>query len=227
MIAHELRSPLSVMSNVLRVWEANSVAMTMPAAGDVLNRQVKRALRLVNDLMDLTRLTDDLLPVGQVPVDLGFVVLNAAQDLEQEFRGRRQALVLQLAAETVWVQGDVTRLEQIVGNLLENSSKYSPEEGRVVVTLSQEEGQAVLCVGDDGNGIPPEDLPHIFEPYFRGSNSQGSHSGLGLGLTLTRRLVQLHGGTIDARSSGAGSGSEFTIRLPIRETQRRPARTPP
>lgn len=214
MIAHELRSPLAVMSNVLSVYRASIVPTAMPAAGDVLDRQVNRALRLVNDLMDLARLSEDRLVVDRAPVDLGRVVLNVAQDLEQEFRARRQALVLELATDIPWVQGDVTRLEQIVANLLENSCKYSPDGGRIVLSLSQDQGQAVLCVSDDGAGIPSEDLSRIFEPYFRGSNSHGSHTGLGLGLTLTQRLVRLHGGTIEVKSRGSGCGSEFTVRLP-------------
>lgn len=214
-IAHELRSPLSVMSNVLKVYRASIVPTAMPAAGDVLNRQVNRALRLVNDLMDLTRFSEEQLRFDYAPVDLSRVVLNAAQDLEQEFRVRRQALVLELFGDALWVQGDATRLEQIVGNLLENSSKYSPDGRRVVLSLSSEESQAVLSVCDDGAGISGDDLPHIFEPYFRGANSaEAACSGLGLGLTLTRRLVQLHGGTIEAKSPGVGLGSEFTVRLP-------------
>src|SRR5690348_13592441 len=183
------------MSNVLRVCRASIVPKAMPAAGDVLDRQVNRALRLVNDLMDLTRLSEEQLPFERVPVDLGRVVLNAAQDLEQQVRTRRQMLDLRPLAEALWVRGDATRLEQIVANLLENSSKYSGEGGRIVLALSKEGDQAVLSVRDDGDGISSDDLPHVFEPYFRGSNSaKAACGGLGLGLTLTRRLVQLHCG---------------------------------
>ena len=216
MNAHELRSPHAVMSNVLRVYRASIVPTAMPAAGDVLNRQVKRALRLVNDLMDLARASNEQLHLERCPVDLGRVVLNAAQDLEQEFRARQQALVLELLGEALWVEGDPTRLEQIVANLLENGSKYSPDGGRIRLTLAHASGQAALSVRDDGVGISAEDLPHIFEPYFRGDNAaHGSRSGLGLGLTLTHHLVRLHGGTIEARSDGAGCGSEITVRLPL------------
>lgn len=215
MIAHELRSPLSVMSNVLRVYRASNVAKAMPGAGDVLNRQVNKALRLVNDLMDLSRVSEDLLRLERAPVDLGRVILDVSEDLAQEFRSRQQVLILELSAEPVWVQGDATRLEQIVENLLENSAKYSPDGARIAVALSRESGQAALRIRDNGTGIPSEDLPHIFEPYFRGTSpGHWSRGGLGLGLTLTRRLVQLHDGTIEAMSRGAGCGSEFTVRLP-------------
>ena len=214
MIAHELRSPLAVMSNVLRVCRTSIVPTAMPAAGDVLNRQVKKALRLVNDLMDLSRMSEERLNVDSAPVDLRSVVLNAAQDLEQAFRARRQMLALELAPEPLSVQGDGARLEQVVANMLENSSKYSPDGTRIAVMLSREEGQAVLRVLDEGNGISSDDLPHIFEPYFRSYHSARRGSGLGLGLTLTKRLVQLHGGTIEAKSRGLGYGSEFTVRLP-------------
>lgn len=215
MIAHELRTPLAVISNVLTVCRASIPPTALPAAGDVLDRQVKRALRLVNDLMDLTRLGEEALRFDRTPVDLTKVAMNAAQDLDQEFRARRQAIALELAAEDMWVRGDATRLAQIIGNLLENSSKYSPDGARIVLTLSRKEGQAVLCVRDDGAGISAEDLPHIFEPYYRGGGpTHGYRSGLGLGLTLTQRLVRLHGGTIEAKSRGAGCGSEFIVRLP-------------
>lgn len=229
-IAHELRSPLAVMSNVLRVCRASIVPKAMPAAGDVLDRQVNRALRLVNDLMDLTRLSEEQLPFERVPVDLGRVVLNAAQDLEQQVRTRQQMVDLRPLGEALWVRGDASRLEQIVGNLLENSSKYSGEGGRIVLALSQEEGQAVLSVRDDGDGISSEDLPHVFEPYFRGTDpAKTARGGLGLGLTLTRRLVQLHSGTIEAKSRGVGCGSEFIVRLPsaAAATGCDPARTLP
>ena len=215
MIAHELRSPLAVMSNVLRVCRASIGPTAMPAAGDVLDRQVNRALRLVNDLMDFARMREERLRFERDSVDLGRVALNAAQDVEQDIRSRRQTLLLQLSTEAVWVRGDAIRLEQIVENLLENSCKYSPEGGRIVLSLSQETSQATLCVSDDGAGISAEDLPRIFEPYFRSRNSaKTNQTGLGLGLTLTQRLVQLHGGTIEAKSRGAGCGSEFTVRLP-------------
>lgn len=228
MIAHELRSPLAVISNVLTVSRACAAPAALPAAGEVLDRQVKRALRLVNDLMDLTRLSDEGPRFDGAPVDLACVVLNAAQDLDHEIRARRQTLALELLPEALWVRGDAARLEQIVGNLLENSCKYSPDQGRIMVTLSHAEDLAVLCVRDDGAGIPAEDLPHIFQPYFRGSNSaQAPNGGLGLGLTLTERLVKLHGGTIEAKSRGAGYGSEFTVRLPAGAAERDAARTRP
>lgn len=215
MIAHELRSPLSVMSNVLRVCRAGMVAQAMPGAGDVLSRQVNKALRLVNDLMDVARFSEDRLRLERVPVDLRRVILDVSEDLAQVLRAREQVLVLELSSEAVWVQGDATRLEQVVENLLENSGKYSPDGARIAVALSREGDQAALRVRDNGSGIPPEDLPHIFEPYFRGTSPGHScRGGLGLGLTLTRRLVQLHDGTIEAASPGADCGSEFTVRLP-------------
>ncbi|HET9106536.1 MAG TPA: HAMP domain-containing sensor histidine kinase [Steroidobacteraceae bacterium] len=214
MIAHELRSPLAVMSNVLKVYRASIAAKALPGAGDMLDRQVNKALRLVNDLMDLSRVSEDQLRLERVPVDLGRVILDVSEDLDQDFRRRQQVLVLELSAQAVWVRGDACRLEQIVENLLENSGKYSPEGAMIAVALSREGGQAVLRVRDNGTGIPSDDLPHIFEPYFRGSSpGQRSRGGLGLGLTLTRRLVQLHDGTIEATSRGAGCGSEFTVRL--------------
>jgi len=213
MIAHELRSPLAVMSNVLSVCRASAGSATMPVATEVLNRQVKKALRLVNELMDLARITGE--PLERSPVELRRVVLKVAQELVQELRDRRQTLVLEPSCEPVWLQGDAQRLEQIAAHVLENSCKYTPDGGRIEMALTREEGQAVLRIRDDGAGIASDELPRIFEPYFRGRHA-GRHSrnGLGLGLTITHRLVQLHGGSIEARSDGEGRGSEFTIRLP-------------
>lgn len=215
MIAHELRSPLSVMSNILSICEAISVPAAMPTAGDMLNRQVKKALRLVNELMDLSRFSEERLHCDTSTVDFRRVVLDAVQDVGQEIRTRRQTLALDVLSEALWVQGDENRLQQIVGNLLENSCKYSSDGGRILLILRREESQAVLHVSDDGVGIASEDLPRIFDPYFRGRGAaQAPRNGLGLGLTLTRRLVQLHGGTIEAKSRGVGCGSEFTVMLP-------------
>lgn len=213
MIAHELRSPLAVMSNVLSVCRASAGSATMPVATDVLNRQVKKALRLVNELMDLARITGESLE--RSPVELRRVVLKVAQELAQELRDCRQTLLLEPSSDPVWVRGDAQRLEQIAAHVLENSCKYTPDGGRIEMALSREEGQAVLRIRDEGAGIPADELPRIFEPYFHGRHA-GRHSrnGLGLGLTIAYRLVQLHGGSIEARSDGEGRGSEFTIRLP-------------
>ena len=215
MIVHELRGPLATMSNTLEACRAGPNQATPLPAKEILARQVRKALRLVNDLMDLSRPPQSAPNMRAERVNISQVIRSAVQDLDHEIRKRQQVLTLNLASDTVWVQGDAMRLGQVVANLLENSSKYSATGGKIALSLTHEDSEAVLCVCDDGAGIPPEDLPHIFDPYYRGKPSPGyAASGLGLGLTLVRRLLELHGGGIEARSAGAGCGSEFTVRLP-------------
>jgi len=212
MIVHELRGPLSTMSNLLEVYRAAPSLVT--PSREMLTRQVRKALRLVEDLLDVSRLAGEAPALATAPVDLSQVVKDTVEDVGYEIHKRQQTLTLTLPAETIWVQGDGMRMGQIVANLLENSSKYSGTGAQIVLRLLRDGTRAVLRVRDNGAGIRPEDLPHIFDPYYRGSHSPGSASGLGLGLTLTRRLVQLHGGMIEAKSDGAGYGCEFTIMLP-------------
>ena len=215
MIVHELRGPLATMSNALESCRAGQNQAAPSPAEEILARQVRKALRLVNDLMDVSRQPRCAPNMRAEPVNISQIINSAAQDLDHEIRKRQQVLTLNFASESVWVQGDAMRLGQIVANLLENSSKYSATGGRIALSLAREDGEAVLCVCDDGAGIPPEDLPHIFDPYYRGKHSPGcGDSGLGLGLTLVRRLVELHGGSIEARSAGVGYGSKFTVKLP-------------
>ena len=215
MIVHELRGPLATMSGVLEIYRTDPNSVARPPVREILARQVQKALRLVDDLLDVSRLARDVPPLAMGPVDLSQVINYAVEDLEHEIRNRQQALILDLAPETIRVQGDGMRLGQIVANLLENGSKYSGVGARITLSLARAGSQAVLCIRDSGTGIPAEDLPHIFDPYYRGNHSAAlDGSGLGLGLTLTRRLIELHGGTIDAKSDGAGCGSEFTVRLP-------------
>ena len=216
MIVHELRGPLATMSNVLDVYRADPSPATHPSArDDILARQLQKALRLVDDLLDASRLARQAPTLATAPVDLSQVIKDTVRDLDHEIRNRQQRLILNLPARTVRVQGDGMRLGQIVANLLENSSKYSAAGGQITLSLAREGGQAVLCIRDNGIGIASEDLPHIFDSYYRASHPpEYAASGFGLGLTLARRLVELHGGMIEAKSNGKGCGSEFTITLP-------------
>ncbi len=180
-----------------------------------MERQLRKALRLVDDLLDVSRLRR----VGRLTdgehVDFSDVIRDAVEDLDHKVRASQQVLTLEMPADAVWIRGDKIRLEQIVANLIDNSSKYSTPGGQIALNLRCESEHAVLRIVDHGVGISPEDLPHIFDPFFRGKASRnGSNNGLGLGLALARSLVELHSGTIEARSNGHNCGSEFTVRLP-------------
>lgn len=214
MIFHELRSPLAVMSNVLQACRVGASSLDLAKTQEVLDRQVNRALLLVDDLLDISRL-GRAVPVMDEAVDLSRVVADAIEDLAHQFRARCQGLAVHLPTEAVFVRGHAIRLAQVVVNLLDNSSKYSPVGGQITLRLARDSDQAVLRIQDNGLGITAEDLPHVFELFFRSKHSLDQpQGGLGIGLALARQLAELHGGMIDARSDGHNRGSEFTLRLP-------------
>jgi signal transduction histidine kinase len=214
MIVHELRNPLAVMSNVLQMCRAGKSSLVLTKTQEVLDRQLNKALQLVDDLLDISCLSRAG-PVTDEAVDLSRVVAEAVEDLDHQFRVQCQVLTVHLPTEAVLVRGHAIRLGQVVVNLLDNSSKYSPVGGLITLRLARDSDYAVLRIQDNGLGITAEDLPHVFDLFFRSRHSlDRPRAGLGIGLALARRLVELHGGTIDARSDGHNRGSEFTLRLP-------------
>ena len=219
LVVHELRSPLAAIANILEAYGNHPDPVADPRAREMISRQLHKALRLVDDLLDLTRVASANPSIALTPIVLSQVITDTVQEVAYLIRARRQALILDLPRERLWVRGDAVRLGQVIGNLLENSSKYSAAGGEITLSLACAGSQAVLRVRDNGAGIASADLPRVFDPYFRGNHghqiSAGTPTGLGLGLALTRRLVELHGGTIEAKSDGLGCGSEFTVRLPI------------
>jgi signal transduction histidine kinase len=174
----------------------------------------------VNDLLDVSRVTRGLVTVAKQPLDLRRVVTEAAEQARPLIDARRHVLDLRLGDAPVMVDGDHTRLVQVVANLLTNSAKYTPEGGRIEVELEAADGQAFLAVHDNGNGIGPDLLPVVFDLFTQGSRTlDRAQGGLGLGLALVRKLVELHGGQVDAASAGPGRGSTFTVTLPLLDTK--------
>jgi len=213
LIAHELRSPLAAISNAVVLWRPGTSPQTLANVQDILARQVNKALRLVDDLLDVSRLE---FVIVQDRVDLLQVIAEAVQEIEHQIRVHQQGLALELPADPLFVRGDAMRLQQVVVNLLGNASKYSPSGGHITLRLVRESRQAVLRVRDGGRGISPENLPRIFDPFFRaGTSFDPRLEGLGLGLTLAQRVIERHEGTIGAQSDGPNRGSEFTVRLPV------------
>jgi signal transduction histidine kinase len=184
---------------------------------EVIERQVRRQARLLDDILDLSRLARQALELRPEPVDLRAIVGPVIEAVRPTLEERRQVLKLTAPPEPLTVLADATRVEQVLINLLTNASKYSPVGGEIVLTLAREGEWAVARVRDRGRGIAPEMLPRIFDLFVQAPPVPGESpsSGLGIGLALSRRLVELHGGTIEARSEGLGHGSEFTVRLPI------------
>jgi CheY-like chemotaxis protein len=183
---------------------------------------------MVNDLLDVSRITKDKIRLQRESADLGELVARAGDTVREMFTARGQKLLIETPTRPVRVLADAIRLEQVVGNLMNNASKFTPHGGHVWITVERAGAEAVIRVRDDGEGIDGHTLPHVFEMFRQGDTSlERAHGGLGIGLTLVRQLVELHGGTVEARSAGAEQGAEFVVRLPIESGPAAEARTVP
>jgi signal transduction histidine kinase len=216
MLAHELRNPLASILNAVRM-----MRLHLPATAEVENaraiieRQGQHLARLLDDLLDLSRVTHGKIELRKQVLDVRDVVSDAIQSSRATIDQRRHQLTINMPGEAVYVEADPTRLTQIIVNLLTNAAKYTEPGGRIEVALRREGSQMVLSVKDTGKGIPPAQLANIFDPFMQlDASLDRAEGGLGLGLTLVRRLVELHGGTITAYSAGRNHGSEFVVRLP-------------
>jgi PAS domain S-box-containing protein len=212
MLAHELRSPVGAISNAVRVLElTRAQGEPATAAHDVIARQVGHISHLITDLLDVERVVSGKIRLNRQRLDLADAVRRAVASVTSDARLDRH---VDIRTEAVWVDGDAVRIEQVLTNLLTNAIKYTPPGGQIRVTLRAEGSDAVLSVEDTGFGISPELLPSIFDLYVQSDRTiDRAQGGLGIGLTLVRRLVELHGGTIEASSGGEGLGSRFTVRL--------------
>lgn len=214
MLGHELRNPLAAINGAIALGERCDQGTAAAAdARAVIQRQLLHLTRLVDDLLDVSRMVGGKIILETQPLDLGKIARSCLESLRAT--GRTAGHELKVTIEPVWVEGDPTRLEQTVNNLLVNALKFTPPEGLVELTVGSSAGEAVLTIKDSGVGISPELLPHIFEVFVQGPASPDrAQGGLGLGLALVRQLVSLHGGTVSAESAGLGQGSTFVIRLP-------------
>jgi len=217
MLAHELRNPLAPVlfaNEILARRVAGDPSLERQCA--LIDRQVRHMGRLLDDLLEASRLTRGVITLRRAPTDFAALVGTAVTAAGAVFELRRQEVSYVEPPEPLCVDGDATRLEQVVTNILSNASKYTEPGGKIRITLQAEPDEAVLRVADTGIGIAPELLPRIFDLFTQGERSlDRSQGGLGIGLTLVRSLVTLHGGTVEARSEGPGRGSELTVRLPL------------
>jgi signal transduction histidine kinase len=216
-LGHELRNPLAPLSNALNVLQARraDVPEDVRETHAMMMRQVRSMSRLVDELLDVSRINQGKITLRREPTDLARVAMETAQDLEPLIAAHGHRLELIKPSRPAWVHADATRLAQITSNLVQNAVKYTPDGGRIVLEVGTTDGQAVLRVTDNGIGISPAMLPLVFEPFIQGDHSQTrSQGGLGIGLTLVSRLVELHGGRTTVESPGLGKGSTFTVRLP-------------
>jgi len=220
MLAHELRNPLAPMRNAVHLLKLARNPDNLRRPQEILDRQITHMARLLDDLLDVSRITRGRITLHKRSLLLPEILQHAVETVAPAIRSRHLALTETFPDEAVWVEGDRDRLAQVFGNLLGNAVKYTPEHGRIWLELRREGGEAVVRVRDNGQGIEPELLPRLFDLFVQGSPSSGSQGGLGIGLTMVKMLVAMHGGSVAAASPGPGLGSEFCVRLPIGEAGR-------
>jgi signal transduction histidine kinase/CheY-like chemotaxis protein len=211
-LSHELRNPLAAITTAIHVLQRKTwLEGDAARPAQIIERQVRQLTRLVDDLLDVTRLTTGKILLQRAPVELGALVTKSLETLVGDRTSRHK---VSIAVSAVWVDGDAARLDQIATNLIANALKYTPSESSIRVAVASEDGQAVIRVADEGIGIAPDVLPHVFELFAQGEQGPDrSKGGLGIGLTLVKRLTELHGGAVEARSAGPNRGSVFTVRL--------------
>ncbi|HEX3532171.1 MAG TPA: sensor histidine kinase [Thermoanaerobaculia bacterium] len=221
MLAHELRNPLGAIANATYILAQTDLAtpVTGRAVG-VIQRQIQHLVRLVDDLLDVSRITRGKVELRWEPVDLGDAVRHALETTRPLLEAKSHTLHVHLTGEPLPLHADTTRLEQVVGNLVRNAAKYTDPGGQIEVTVLPQDGEAVLQVKDNGIGIAPDLLPRIFDLFTQGEQAlDRAGAGLGIGLTLVRSLVELHGGHVVATSAGPGAGTTMEVRLPLARRQ--------
>jgi PAS domain S-box-containing protein len=216
-LAHELRNPLAPIRNAVQILRRKGSADSgLLFARDIIDRQVQQLARLVDDLLDVSRITRGMIELRKERAELPAIVERALETSRPLIEAAHHRLTVMFPAEPLWVIADVTRMAQVLSNLLNNAAKYTPPGGNLRLSVECEDGQAVIRVRDDGIGIPPEMLSRIFEMFTQVDTSlERSQGGLGIGLTIAQRLVEMHGGILEAASGGPDQGSELTVRLPL------------
>ena len=225
-LAHELRNPLAPMTNMLEVLKrSDGNADVLKRAHETIERQLGQMVRLVDDLLDLNRITHDRLELRRSEVELSSVIQQAVEVARPHIDAAGHRLSIELPDAPVYLNADRTRLAQVFGNLLNNSSKYTRPEGSISLKAKRDGDEVMVTVKDNGAGIPPDKLDSIFDMFMQvDRTAERSQGGLGIGLTLVKRLVEMHGGSIEPRSDGEGMGSEFVVSLPILSEPRAAAR---
>ncbi len=223
MLSHELRNPLAPIRNALYLLDARNLSQEEVAgATRLIGRQVDQMVRLVNDLLDVSRIVQNRIELHTERLDVSEAIRRAVETAEPVIAARGHRLEVHLPDQAVTLEGDMVRLSQAFGNLLLNAAKYTEEGGRISVRVERTDAGAVVRVKDTGIGIEPEMLERVFDLFTQsGITLARTEGGLGIGLTLVRRIVQMHGGAVEARSDGVGRGSEFIVRLPISQAPRR------
>ena len=221
LLAHELRNPLAPIRNALEIMRLKKQGngTDVQAAADMMERHVGQMVRLVDDLLDVSRISRGKIELRVGRVELASAVHHAVEAARSLYENMEHEVTVALPEQPVYLNADPTRLAQVIGNLLNNACKFTDQGGRISLTVEREGEQAVIRVRDSGIGIAADKLPSIFDMFVQVDTSlERSVGGLGIGLTLVKNLVEMHGGTVEAHSNGVGQGSEFVVRLPVIET---------
>lgn len=216
-LSHELRTPLTAILGWARLLNLGTLdETTMRVACETIERSARTQAALIDDLLDLSRVVTGKLAMRNEPVDLVNVVKTAVETMQLAAEARSIRIVVDLPADAIVVNGDATRLQQIAWNLISNAVKFSAADSEIAVALTRQSERATLVVSDTGCGVPPDFLPHVFEPFRQADGaSTRHHNGLGLGLAIVKYIAELHGGTVAAKSDGVGRGATFIVTMPL------------
>ena len=216
LLAHELRNPLApIRSAVELLRQPETTKSQLERIRNIIDRQVSHLVRLVNDLLDASRISRGKMTLTRSVVELNGLIVDTVESI-RSVGPQEHELVILTAPDPIYVDADVVRLTQVFLNLLGNAVKFTPKSGTISLSVKRVADHVDICIKDNGQGIPAEDLAHVFEMFYQGAGAAGGDKpGLGLGLTLVRQLVQMHGGSVHAHSAGPGMGSEFSVRLPV------------
>jgi signal transduction histidine kinase len=227
MLAHELRNPLAPIRNAASVIAAiEPIGERTKWAADVIERQVQHMTHIVDDLLDLSRVASGKIGIATDLLDMRSVIARAIETSEPMIKARAQHLTVLQPDAPMPLQGDVVRLSQVLSNLLNNASKFTQQGGTITLSAAVQDGEIGISVKDNGRGIAPEFLPHVFDLFAQGAPSlDRAEGGLGIGLTLVKHLVEMHHGTVDVQSAGVGQGAEFVLRLPLAGADAQPRAT--
>ncbi len=216
-LAHELRNPLAPIGNAIQLLKiSGNKSEVLENVRGIMERQVQQMVRLVDDLMDVSRITRGKVELRKEPILLSEVVRSAVEIAKPLIEENHHSLIISLPDEQIWLHADVTRIAQIFSNLLNNAAKYTEPQGEIELSVKVEDGKAYVKIRDNGVGIPREQLNNIFDMFIQvDSSMERARGGLGIGLTLVKTLVEMHDGSITAESKGLGAGSEFIVCLPV------------
>src|SRR5690606_24793130 len=215
-LSHELRNPLAPLRNGLEILQRTTDETVREKIYCTMERELDHMVSLINDLLDISRVSKGKINLQKRPYTINEAVQMALESSEGIIRAREHEVILHGADAPVWVDADPTRLIQIIANLIHNAAKYTSLGGRLDIAIAEQDGQATVRITDSGVGIPADKLAHIFELFTQlEASAPESDGGLGIGLSLARKLVNLHGGEIRAESAGVGQGSTFTVSLPV------------